>query len=239
MNKYMKMLDPRRRRLTGRLKSMRERIRLLEDELEKHTSQHYRVSIFGSARTRPDDDYYKMTYRLAYLLGEKGIDVLTGGGPGLMQAANSGVQDGRDASGSKSMSYGLSIELGALGKLERPSQHLDIKHHHNRFSSRLDDFMRLSNAVVVTPGGIGTVLELYFSWQLLQVQHLPYRPIIMLHEDFWSGLIDWMKEVQLDQGLVSEEDFRFIKFAKTPEEAMSLLENDHKQFMEEAGAPSK
>ncbi len=230
MNSYLKMFSPRRLRLTNRLRTMRERIILLEDELSKHTSQHYRVCIFGSARTKPDDDYYRMTYRLAYLLGEKGLDVLTGGGPGLMQAGNSGVQDGRDAAGTQSISYGLSIELGALGKLERPSQHLDIKHHHNRFSSRLDDFMRLSNAVVVTPGGIGTLLELYFAWQLLQVQHLPARPIILLHEDFWRGIIDWMKETQLEQGLVSEEDFRFLHFAKTPEEAMEIVSADFEEF---------
>ena len=233
MSEFLKKLNPRRRRLTERLKSMRHRIRSLEDELSKHTSQHYRVCIFGSARTKPDDKYYKMTYELAHALGEKGIDVLTGGGPGLMQAANSGVQDGRDAAGSRSISYGLSIELGALGKLERPSQHLDIKHHHSRFSSRLDDFMRLSNAVVVTPGGIGTLLELYFSWQLLQVQHLPSRPIILLEEDFWRGLIKWMEDYQLEQGLVSKTDMRFIHFAKTPQDAMDILEKDIEKFSKE------
>lgn len=233
MSEFFKNLNPRRKRLTERLKSMRHRIRSLEDELSKHTSQHYRVCIFGSARTQPEDKYYKMTYDLAHSLGEKGIDVLTGGGPGLMQAANSGVQDGRDAAGSRSISYGLSIELGALGKLERPSQHLDIKHHHSRFSSRLDDFMRLSNAVVVTPGGIGTLLELYFSWQLLQVQHLPSRPIILLEEDFWRGLITWMEDYQLEQGLVSKPDMRFIHFAKTPQDAMDILEKDIEKFTKE------
>ena len=232
MNKYIRRFDPRRRTLTSRLKGMRERIRLLEDELAKHTSNHYRVSIFGSARTKPDDKYYKMTYELAYKMGERGIDVLTGGGPGLMQAANSGVQDGRDEAGTKSISYGLSIELGALGKLELPSQHLDIKHHHNRFSSRLDDFMRLSNAVVVTPGGIGTLLELYFSWQLLQVAHLSERPIVLLEKDFWMGLIDWMKDVQLEKGLVSPEDFRFLEFADTPDEALEIIDADVKKFRE-------
>lgn len=229
MSKYLEMLSPRRKRLTQRLKTMRARINQLESELKSHTENHFRVSIFGSARIKPDDENFQLTYQLAYLLGTKGIDVLTGGGPGLMEAANKGVQDGRADSGSKSISFGLSIELGDL---ESPSEHLDIKHHHKRFSSRLDDFMRLSNAVVVMPGGIGTLLELYFSWQLLQVAHMSEKPIILLPGSFWEGLIDWMKDTQLKNGLVSERDFRFLHFAETPEEANKILEVEHKSFLE-------
>jgi len=227
MSNYLDRLNPRRKRLTHRLKMMRERIQQLESSLKMHTEKHYRVCIFGSARIQPDDENFKMTYELAHLLGTEGIDVLTGGGPGLMEAGNKGVQDGRAEANSRSISFGLSIELGGL---EEPSEHLDIKHHHKRFSSRLDDFMRLSNAIIVTPGGVGTLLELYFSWQLLQVAHLPERPIILIHSEFWKGLIDWMKEQQLANGLVSESDFRFIHLVDTPEQAHAIIMKEYEEF---------
>jgi predicted Rossmann-fold nucleotide-binding protein len=144
-----------------------------------------------------------------------------------MEAANKGVIRGREASGSKSMSYGISIELNSF---EQITSHFDTKHHHRKFSSRLDDFMRLSNAIVVTPGGVGTLLELYFSWQLVQVGHLPVRPIILLGKDFWQGLIDWMKEKQLKGGLVSPGDFDWIAVVDTPEEAVKIIKEEHAKF---------
>ena len=236
MSKYLDRFSPRRKRLTQRLKMMRERINQLESELKHHTEKHYRVCIFGSARIQPDDENFKMTYDLAYLLGTAGIDVLTGGGPGLMEAGNKGVQDGRAAADSRSISFGLSIELG---NLEEPSEHLDIKHHHKRFSSRLDDFMRLSNAIIVTPGGIGTLLELYFSWQLLQVAHMTERPIILIHSEFWKGLIDWMKEQQLGNGLVSESDFRFLHLVDTPKEAHAIIMKEYQKFKDTKNLPNE
>lgn len=220
----------RRKRLTERLEALRERAMLLELELNQYTADFFRVCIFGSARIKPDDAIYSTTARLAYLLGKEGIDVLTGGGPGLMEAANKGVHEGRVASGSKSKSFGISIHLPSMEPL---NDHLDVKHHHKRFSSRLDDFMRLSNAVVVTPGGIGTLLELYFSWQLLQVAHLAERPIILLGKEFWQGLIEWMKDQQIGHGLVSPGDFRFVNTVSTPEEAMDVIKREHRKFKEQ------
>ena len=223
----------RRWRLTERLSALRERTRLLELELHQYTSAFFRVCIFGSARIEPDDNIYQMTERLAFLLGKGGIDVLTGGGPGLMEAANKGVTAGRANSGSNSKSFGISIELNAF---EPPNEHLDIKHHHKKFSSRLDDFMRLSNAVVVTPGGIGTLLELYFSWQLLQVGHMSDRPIILLKSDFWNGLIDWMEKEQVGNGLVSPGDLRWLKIVDTPEQAMGEVEKEFQKFKDRRAA---
>lgn len=219
----------RRRRLTERLEALRERANLLELELKNYTNDFFRVCIFGSARTKPNDEIYKTTEQLAFLLGREGIDVLTGGGQGLMEAANKGVLAGRDESGSRSRSFGISIELN---KYEVPSEHLDIKYHHRRFSSRLDDFMRLSNVVVVTPGGIGTVLELFFSWQLLQVGHLSERPVILLDEGFWRGLFQWVNDLQITRGLVSPGDMRWIHFVDTPEQAMKLIMDEHEKFVD-------
>ncbi len=220
----------RRNRLTDRLKALRERSRMLEIELENYTNNHYRVSIFGSARIKPEDEDYKTTYNLAKSLGKLGIDVLTGGGPGLMEAANKGVQDGQEEFGTQSKSYGITIELNKFE--EEPSEHLDVQHHHRRFSSRLDDFMRLSHAIIVVHGGIGTVLELFFSWQLIQVGHIEERPIILVGKKFWSGLIDWVKENQVKNGLVSEHELRWVHLVDTPEEAVELLKKEHSEFLE-------
>jgi uncharacterized protein (TIGR00730 family) len=220
----------RRKHLTERLQAMRQRVVMLEQELNTYTNDFYRVCIFGSARIKPEDGIYKLTAELAKDLGELGIDVLTGGGPGLMEAANKGAKDGRVSSGSKSKSFGITIELN---KFEPTSEHLDIKHHHKKFSSRLDDFMRLSNAIVVMKGGIGTLLELYYSWQLLQVGHMPDRPIILIDTPFWQGLIDWMKEQQANGKLMNMDDFRWVHLVNDETEALDIIREDYEKYLKE------
>ena len=226
----------RRRRLTERLEALRERASLIELELDAYTNDFFRVCIFGSARIKPHDETYQLTEELAAMLGKLGIDVLTGGGPGLMEAANKGVRAGKANAKSKSKSYGITIELN---RFEQPSEHLDIKHHHKKFSSRLDDFMRLSNAIIVVQGGIGTLLELYFSWQLLQVGHMPERPIILVDRKFWQGIIDWMKDKQVERGLVSPGEFRWVHLVDTPAEALELIKVEHDKFIERRTAKGK
>lgn len=219
----------RRKRLTHRLETLRERLGLLELELDEYTNDFFRVCIFGSARLKPDDHVYKLTEQLGHALGRKGIDVLTGGGPGLMEAANKGTLAGKAEAGTKSKSFGITI---ALNEFEQPSEHLEIKHHHKRFSSRLDDFMRLSHAIIIVQGGIGTLLELFFSWQLLQVGHMRERPIILVDRGFWSGLLQWMKDKQITRGLISGGEMRWIHMVDTVEEAMQLIEVEHEKFRE-------
>lgn len=226
----------RRRRLQERLEAVRQREALITAELNDLTNDYFRVCIFGSARIKPHDSIYELTYQLGEVLGRQGIDVLTGGGPGLMEAANKGVLAGKKGGGTKSRSFGLTIELN---QFEPPQEHLDVKLHHKRFSSRLDDFMRLSHAVVVVQGGIGTILELFFSWQLLQVGHLRERPIVLIDRAFWGGLIDWMKETPLARGLMSPGDTRWIHFADTPEEALPIILEEQKKFQERRAALGK
>jgi len=220
----------RKKALTDRLVTLRERSRLLELELNNYTDFHFRTCIFGSARIKPDDAIYKQTFDIAKGLGKQGIDVLTGGGPGLMEAANKGLLAGKEEFGTDSLSFGITIELNKFE--EEPSEHLEIKHHHRRFSSRLDDFMRLSHAIIVVRGGIGTLLELYFSWQLLQVGHMKPRPIILVDKGFWTGLLDWMKEHQVGNGLVSPGDLDWIHLVDSPEEALELISKEHKAFID-------
>lgn len=217
-----------REHLDQRLQSLYNRAMLIERQLQAlDEGRFYRVCIFGSARIKPETKSYEEVFELARFMAWEGIDVLTGGGPGLMEAANKGAMLGREEKRTKSLSYGLSIQLEWEPE---PNLHLDVKRHHQRFSSRLDDFMRLSNAIVVTPGGIGTVLELFFAWQLIQVKHILPRPIILLDSAFWSGIMEWMKEFPLERGLVSESDFSNVSIVDTPEQVMKVLSEDHKSY---------
>ena len=179
-------------------------------------TEFYRVSIFGSARIKPDTKEYKGVYTLAKELAENGADIVTGGGPGLMEAANAGVKKG---SSSKSKSFGIRIDLPFEAT---PNEHLDITYHHKRFSSRLDEFMRISHAVIVTPGGIGTILELLYTWQLIQVSHISERPIILVGK-MWTGLLEWMESEPLNKQLIDKSDFNNIKIVQNVDEVIVLL----------------
>ena len=217
-----------RKHLDERLRALYQRVMLIEHELRELDQRFYRVCIFGSARMKPETESYQQVFTLARYMAWEGIDVLTGGGPGLMEAANRGAKLGQQEKQTKSLSFGLSIELDFE---PAPNLHLDVKRHHHKFSSRLDDFMRLSHSIVVTPGGIGTLLELYFSWQLLQVRHLDERPIVLLDRKFWNGLLDWMRAQPLARGLMGGADFRFLSIVDTPEEAFEILSKHHKEFL--------
>tara|TARA_B100001564_G_scaffold66127_1_gene52008 strand:+ start:89 stop:757 length:669 start_codon:yes stop_codon:yes gene_type:complete len=178
-------------------------------------SDYFRVSIFGSARIKPETHEYKQVYELAKKLVKNKVDIVTGGGPGLMEAANLGAKNVK----SKSKSFGLHIDLPFETS---PNEHLDITYHHKRFSSRLDEFMRISHAVIVTPGGIGTVLELLYTWQLIQVNHISKRPVILLG-DMWNGLIEWMKSEPLKKRLMDDSDFDHIKVVQNIDDVVILL----------------
>jgi uncharacterized protein (TIGR00730 family) len=223
-----------RRHLDERLRMLYHRTMVLENELRKlDEDRFYRVCIFGSARIKQDTKQYAEVFELARYFGWEGIDVLTGGGPGLMEAANKGARLGREEKKTRSLSYGLSIQLEFEPE---PNRHIDIKRHHHKFSSRLDDFMRLSHSVVCTPGGIGTMLEFFFVWQLIQVKHATPRPIVLLEKEFWSGVIDWMRQVPLGRGLVGEKDFSNIHIVDTPEEVFEIISAHHREFRARAGA---
>ena len=185
-------------------------------------SDYYRVSIFGSARIKKNTNEYNQVYELAKKLAQNKADIVTGGGPGLMEAANVGAKEGSP----DSKSFGLHIDLPFE---TTPNEHLDVTFHHKKFSSRLDEFMRISNAVVVTPGGIGTILELMYAWQLIQVDHITPRPIILLG-DMWNGLINWMKDEPLNRNLITETDFDNITTVQNINEVIPILEPHIKKF---------
>jgi len=189
--------------------------------------EFYRVCIFGSARIKAESQDYKTAYDLAFALASRGVDIVTGGGPGLMEAANHGAKDG---SKQKSRSIGVPIQLPHESGA---NSHLDVKYNHRRFSSRLDEFMRISHAIVVTPGGIGTVLELMYTWQLLQVKHMESKPLILLGNDMWSGFIDWLREQPLKRNLMDEADFKNLMVVGSVDEVVKFLEPCIKTFYEQ------
>ncbi|MCF7917893.1 LOG family protein [Candidatus Gracilibacteria bacterium] len=176
----------------------------------------FRVAIFGSARIKPGEPIYQRVFDLAREVGKRDIDIVTGGGPGVMEAANYGHKVG---SSDESQSIGLTIELPFESE---GNKHLDIKRHFHKFSERLDTFMKLSNVLVVMPGGIGTALELFYAWQLIQVQHVPKMPII-LHGEEWHHLTDWVHKDMLDGGYIDQKDLDCVYCVKHNHEALEII----------------
>jgi hypothetical protein len=188
--------------------------------------KNFRVAIFGSARIKPNDATYKQIYNLAKMIAKEGIDVVTGGGPGLMEAANKGHRHGR--SGNMVRSFGLNIKLP---REQIANKHLDIKKEFSRFSERLDYFMYLSNVVVVGPGGIGTLLEFMYTWQLVQVEQVCDTPIILLGK-MWPPFIVWFKKWVLKNKFINKEDMHPVFIAENIQDAMKIIRlayEDHKK----------
>ena len=187
---------------------------------------HFRVAIFGSSRVENNDAIYKQVVNLARMLGEKGIDVVTGGGPGLMRAASEGHKIGTRKSGSNAHSIGIGVKLPWNQKF---NDAVDYKEKFNRFSKRLDEFMLLSNAVIVTPGGLGTMLELFYTWQLIQVHEIHDMPIILMGEE-WVGLLKWIKNGPLKKNYLDKKDYKLVFPVKNERQAMKIIEGNKKNI---------
>ncbi|EMI20765.1 rossmann fold nucleotide-binding protein, partial [Rhodopirellula maiorica SM1] len=160
----------------------------------------YRVTIFGSARVQPGTFGYEETKRCAAALAEMGCDIITGGGPGLMQAANEGASSAPE----RSKSIGIRVDLPFEQEI---NSFVSQTFEHRTFFTRLHQFVLTSDAFLVAPGGIGTVLETLMVWQLLQVHHLNDTPLILVGK-MWPGLIQWAKESMLsnESPLASPQD---------------------------------
>ena len=196
--------------------------RNLEEELY---NKHFRVTIFGSARLTKDDPEYKEIYSLTKLIGKENIDVVTGGGPGLMDAACAGHHQGR--CDETTQTIGLNIIIPSN---QKPNRHLDIKSDFDRFSNRLDMFMMLSNIVVVAPGGIGTLLEFLYTWQLVQVKQICNIPIILLGEQ-WKHFLKWVEDFPLKRGLLSQRDFDRLFLANSYNDAYRVIKKFHDGYL--------
>jgi len=183
------------------------------------TRQNYRVTIFGSARLKPGSVAYEGVKQLAAELTKMGCDIMSGGGPGLMQAANEGALYA-DPEG-KHRSVGIRVELPFEQEV---NPFVGLAYEHQTFFSRLHHFMIISDAFVVVPGGIGTFLELSLAWQLLQVRRLYNTPLILVGK-MWAELVEWGRETMLEEGseLASEVDFTIPNCVNTIEEAVALV----------------
>ena len=197
--------------------------------LEPTSRERYRVTIFGSARSLPGSVTYDEVKHIARSLAELGCDIISGGGPGLMQAANEGAAEGDAAERSRSVGIRIHLpfEQGANPFVEEAFTH-------RTFFTRLHHFVLASDAFVVAPGGIGTLLETAMIWQLLQVKHLDNTPLIMVGE-MWRGLVDWARVNMsgFDPPLAGPDDLRIPTCVATAEEAIRELEEHHARWLRE------
>src|SRR5437870_281702 len=197
------------------------------DQIQPERVEHYRVSIFGSSRIRHGDPIYEEVQKLSYELAKMGIDIVTGGGPGLMEAANSGAMEGQVDSHARS--FGLAIHLPTE---ESANPFVNKVFRHRTFFSRLHHFVRLSSAFIVFPGGIGTALELFMVWQLLQVKHMREHPLILVGT-MWNGLLEWTRGTMVERGLASPPDLEIVRIVATSDEAIPLVAESYEHFKQE------
>lgn len=197
--------------------------------------ERYRVTIFGSARVDPNHWVYAAVRDTAAELTRLECDIVTGGGPGLMQAANEGVKIA-DPDGTRQSSVGIRVELPFEQDV---NAFVTQAFEHKTFFTRLHHFVLVSDAFIVTPGGIGTVLETLMVWQLLQVRHLRDTPLILAGH-FWDGLLDWLKAVMLkpDVPLVSPEDLNIPQILPDGPSIVRAVRDHHAQWMARQGQPA-
>lgn len=181
--------------------------------------EHYRVTIFGSARTQPGHWVYKEVKRMAEELAAMGCDIVTGGGPGLMQAANEGAEAAKAPE--RVQNIGIRVNLPFEQEI---NPFVADAFEHQTFFTRLHHFVLVSDAFIVAPGGIGTVLESTMIWQLLQVRHLHDTPLIFTGP-MWRGLVDWATQMMLRPGfeLASAEDMKIPCCVDTADEAIAVV----------------
>ncbi len=188
----------------------------------------YRVTIFGSARVRPGSFGYEETKRVAAALAEMNCDIVTGGGPGLMQAANEGA-----AGVTQAQSIGIRVDLPFEQEV---NAFVTEAFEHRTFFTRLHQFVLTSDAFLVAPGGIGTVLETMMIWQLLQVKHLKETPLILVGK-MWPGLIEWARQTMLAEkpALASAEDMAIPRCVADADEAIAVLRECHASWRTNLG----
>jgi len=191
------------------------------------TRQNYRVTIFGSARLKPGTPAYESVKKITAELTRMGCDIMSGGGPGLMQAANEGALSADPRALHRSV--GIRVDLPFEQEV---NPFVGQAYEHRTFFSRLHHFMIISDAFVVVPGGIGTLLELSLAWQLLQVRKLYNTPLILVGK-MWADLVDWGRKTMLKKGseLASEVDFEIPHCVNTIDETLALIRENRAAWL--------
>lgn len=189
---------------------------------ETMTSIGPSVSIFGSARLKPDHPYYQMGVNVAQSVAKKGFAIITGGGPGIMEAANRGAQE------AKGISCGLSIDLPMEYE---PNPYIDLKYRLQLryFFVRKVLFIRYAQGYIFMPGGVGTLDELFEALTLIQTAKIRAFPIYLMGSEYWAGLMDWIKGTLLKEELISPEDLSLIQITDDPEEVAHGIERHYQR----------
>lgn len=172
------------------------------------------VTIFGSSRIKPKSAIYKDTVKVSRLLVESGFNVISGGGPGVMEAANRGAAE------AKGKSVGLHIELP---NEQAPNKYANIRLAFKYFFIRKVMFVKYAVAYIIMPGGFGTLDELFEALTLIQTKRIRYFPVILMDSQFWEGLLDWAKNTLIKEQTISESDFDIFNIVDTPEEAVAII----------------
>ncbi|CAN5372558.1 TIGR00730 family Rossman fold protein [soil metagenome] len=182
------------------------------------------VSIFGSARTQSDSPYYHLAEEIAYKLTTEGYGVITGGGPGIMEAANKGAQK----AGGKSV--GLNITLPFE---QTPNPYIDTDKciTFDYFFVRKLMFIKYAQGFIVLPGGFGTMDELFESLTLIQTRKIGRFPIVLVGKSYWSGLMDWIKSTLVTEKYINPDDLKLFTVADTAEEAVTMIDNFYSKYL--------
>ncbi len=183
------------------------------------------VSIFGSARTKPGNQYYKLATEIAYKITKNGYGVITGGGPGIMEAANKGAQAG------SGRSVGLAITL-PMEQVENPFIDLDKLIKFDYFFVRKVMFMKYAQGFVVLPGGFGTLDELFEAITLIQTNKVEHFPIIMVGKKYWSPLLDWIKETMIkSEKNADDADLAIFSIVDTSDEVVEIINTFYSKYL--------
>jgi uncharacterized protein (TIGR00730 family) len=181
------------------------------DAIETLSGINHAISIFGSARVKPGDPYYEKTVVLARRLAQEGFSVITGGGPGIMEAANKGAAEG----GGKSV--GMNIRLPFE---QKPNPYANVHIDYKYFFIRKVMFVKYAMAYVILPGGFGTLDELFEALTLIQTKRIKSFPVILMGSEYWKGLIDWMKETMMRELMIGKDDLDYFQIIDDPEEVV-------------------
>jgi uncharacterized protein (TIGR00730 family) len=169
------------------------------------------ISIFGSSRLKPSDKFYKIAEQISYLLAKEGYAIITGGGPGVMEAANKGAKR------AKGLSIGLNIQIPLE---QKPNPYVGTLLNFHYFFCRKVMFVKYAKAFVILPGGFGTLDELFESLNLIQTERIGKFPVVMVGSDYWKGLIDWIKNTAVKKNCISSEELKIFSVVDKPEEVV-------------------
>ena len=194
----------------------------LTEGIDKLADLGHAVSIFGSARLQPDNPHYQKAVEIAQILAKNNFDVITGGGPGIMEAANKGALD------ENVKSVGLNINLP---QEQAPNPYQNVSLDYRYFFVRKVMFVKHSMGYVIMPGGFGTLDEFFEALTLMQTEKIFPMPLILFGVEFWQGLIEWLRGTMLANGTISEEDFEFIRLTDDVDEVVSIMVK-HREWKE-------